>query len=480
MSERISTVSLVSCLGLVICCGGAADAWASGFALREQSAEGLGDAFAGQSAKAYDASTAFYNPAGMARLDSNEFSGSSAWIAPQAVFHGTNSSVLGGNVAGATGQNAIKAAAIGSVYSVWNASPDWKLGLSVATPFGMRSDYKENWVGRYQAMASDMTDVDFSMVASYRIDDHWSVGGGPRADYIKARLSQAVNFQPIGLQTAQGYQQGAVQAGQAAAAAAAAGQATTAAQLAAQAAALAANAQTASTWGDGLGKVEGDDFGYGYNLGALYEFDRGTRVGLNYRSRVAHTLSGTVIYQTPSSLALAGSAVTGQFANQNVTAKIMLPDSLNLGFYHDVDSRLAIMADVEWTHWGLFKELNVLGANGQAVSGTTEDWQNTWFLSLGDNYKLDDKWTLHSGIAFDQSPVKTQYRTARIPDFNRYWLAIGTSYAVTPAADVHLGYTHIFCDKASITKSANSLAGVLMGSYDNSIDIASVSFSVRF
>jgi long-chain fatty acid transport protein len=453
-------------LGLAICCGGAADAWASGFALHEQSAEGLGDAFAGQTAKAYDSSTVFYNPAGMARLDSNEVGASSAWIAPQAVFHGTNSSVLGGNVVGATGENAIKAAAIGSVYSVWNANPDWKLGLAVTTPFGMRSDYKENWVGRYQALASDMTDIDFAVAASYRVDDHLSVGGGPRSDYIKARLSEAINFQPIGLQTA-------AAAGAAAGQYAAAGQAL----LAAQSAALAANAQT---WGDGLGKVEGDDFGYGYNLGALYEFNNETRVGLDYRSRVSHTLSGTVIYQTPSLLSAAGPAVAGQFANQNVTAKITLPDSLNFGFYHDVNSRLAIMSDIQWTHWSLFKELNVLGANGQAVSSTTEDWQNTWFLSLGDNYKLDDKWTLHSGIAFDETPVKTAYRTARIPDSNRYWLAVGASYSVTPAADVHLSYTHIFCDKASINESANQLAGVLTGSYDNSIDIASLSFAVRF
>jgi long-chain fatty acid transport protein len=495
MSVSTRNATLVSCLGFAVLYGIAGDARASGFALREQSAEGLGDAFAGQSAKAYNASTVFYNPAGMANLNSNEFAGTTTWIAPDSQFKGSNSNPapLPGNVGGRNDLNAIKPAAIGSVFGVWNASPDWKFGVSVATPFGMRSDYKVNWVGRYQALASDVTDVDSSIVASYKINDHLSIGGGPRMDYLKARLSQAINFNALGLQAAQQYAAGAQQAatiaGQlqtAAAQAAAAGQTATATALAAQAAAagaqaqsLAANAQTTASWGDGLGKVEGDDYGVGYNVGVLYDFNAGTRVGLDYRSRSAHTLSGTVNNQTPSTLALAG-ATAAAFINQNATAKIMLPDSLNLGAYHEIDDRWAVLSSVEWTHWGLFKELNVIGANGQLISGTQENWHDTWFLSLGSNYKLTDQVTLHGGVAFDQSPVKDQYRTARIPDSNRYWLSGGASYSITPAADVHLSYTHIFADKASITESANPLAGVLTGSYANSVDMVSTSFSLRF
>ncbi len=479
MSINVRNATLVSCLGLAAFCGFGHDAHASGFALREQSAEGLGDAFAGQAAKAYNASTVFYNPAGMTNLDSNEIAGTTTWIAPVSQFKGSNSNVIGGNVGGRDDVNAIKAAAIGSVFGVWNASPDWKFGLAVSTPFGMRSDYKVNWVGRYQALASDVTDIDTSVVVAYKVDDHLSIGGGPRVDYLKARLSQAINFNALGLQAAQQYAAGAQQAQAAAQAAATAGQPQVAAALAAQASAAAAAAQTTASWGDGLGKVEGDDVGVGYNLGLLYEFSPGTRLGLDYRSRSSHTLSGTVTNQTPATLALAGAAAN-LFVNQNATAKITLPDSVNLGAYHEIDSRWAILSSVEWTHWGLFRQLNVVGANGQAISSTPENWQDTWFVSLGTNYKAFDKWTFHGGVAFDQSPVKDQYRTARIPDSNRYWLSAGASYAVASSAELHLGYTHIFADKASITESANSLAGVLTGSYANSVDIVSTSFVLRF
>jgi long-chain fatty acid transport protein len=477
MSFCARNATIVSCLGLAVWCGAVKDARASGFALREQSAEGLGDAFAGQSAKAYNASTVFYNPAGMSNLDSNEFAGTTTWIAPVAQFKGSNSLLPSGSVSGRDNTNAIKSAAIGSAFGVWSASPDWKFGASVATPFGMRSDYKPDWVGRYQALHSDVTDVDVSIVASYKIDDHLSVGGGPRIDYLKATLSQAVNFNTLGLATASSY----VSAAQAAAAAAAASSnPAQAAALAAQAASLASSAQTAASWGDGLAKVEGDDIGVGYNLGALYEFDSKTRLGLDYRSRSSHTLSGTVNYQAPSTLSLAGSTAN-LFVNQNATAKITLPDSVNLGGYHEIDDRWAVLASAEWTDWGLFKQLNVVGANGQAISSTQENWHDTWFLSLGTNFKATDKWTLHGGVAFDQSPVRDAFRTARIPDSNRYWLATGASYAVTPAADIHIGYTHIFADKASIQETAAApLSGTLTGSYSNSVDIVSTSFALRF
>ncbi|MTJ79411.1 MAG: transporter [Telmatospirillum sp.] len=494
MSFSTRNATVVSCLGLAVVCGWADAAHASGFALREQSAEGLGDAYAGQTAKAYNSSTAYYNPAGMTNLETNEVAGTTTWISPDANFKGSNSNVVGGSVNGRQDFNAITAAMVGSVFGVWKASPDWRFGLSVAVPYGMRSDYKVNWGGRYQALASDITDVDVSMVTAYRINDHWSVGGGPRVDYLKVRLSQAVNFNAIGLSAAQSYAAGASQAATAAAqlqnaaqAAAAAGQAQAAAAYAAQAQAaasqartLAANAQTTASWGDGLSKLEGDDYAVGYNLGVLYELDRNTRFGLDYRSRSSHTLSGTVTNQTPATLSLAGAPVAGRFSNQNATGKITLPDSLNIGVYHDINSRWAVMSDIQWTHWSLFQQLNVIGANGQAISSTQENWQDTWFFSLGTHYKIGDKWVLHGGVAFDQSPVKDQYRTARVPDSDRYWLSTGVSYIISANTEAHLGYTHIFADKATIRESANALAGVLTGSYDNSADTFSSSFVVRF
>ncbi len=437
MTGTVRTASLASLLGLITFGSTVATAWASGFALREDSAEGLGNAFAGQTAKAYDASTAYYNPAGMSQLSTSELAGSATWIAPSARFGGTNSSPFGGNVSGTTGFNGIKAAAIGSIFGVYHVNDDWALGLSVATPFGMRSEYKEDWVGRYQALASDLTDIEISPVVSYKVNSHWSVGGGPRIDYMDARLTNAINFAAVG---------------------------------------AGANLPPAiySTYSDGLGNVSGSDIGVGYVLSTLYRYDDSTRFGLTYRSRIFHQLSGNVSYQgTPGLLA-------SSFPDQGAKAKITLPDSFNLGAYHDLDQRWAVMSDVSWTHWSVFKTLNVVGDNGQGLSSTNEQWQDTWFMALGANYKPADRWTLHFGTAFDQSPVENQYRTARIPDSNRYWLSTGVSYNVLPSTELNVGYAHLFADSASISETANSAAGTLSGSYSNHADIFSTSIDFKF
>jgi|SRR5215470_14656409 len=61
-------------------------AQAGGFALNEQSVSGLGVAFAGGAAQASDASTIFFNPAGIALLNQGEFLLGTEFVIPQANF----------------------------------------------------------------------------------------------------------------------------------------------------------------------------------------------------------------------------------------------------------------------------------------------------------------------------------------------------------------------------------------------------------
>jgi len=437
MMGKLRFATCASVLGLGASFFTAGSALASGFALREESAEGLGNAFAGQTAKAYNASTVYYNPAGMSNLTQDEVAGTVTWIAPVAKFTGSNSSPFGGNLTGSQPSNAIKPAAVGTVFGVYKLNPDWTLGMSVAAPYGMRSDYKSDWVGRYQALHSDVTDIEFSPVLSYKVDEHWSVGGGPRVDYMEATLSQAVNSNAISL----GNGGGAVSQ-------------------------------------DGIGKVWGDDTGIGYVLSGLYKLDESTRAGITYRSRVDHKLDGSVQFNTPG---LNGAIASGaNLISQGASAKMTTPDSLVLGLYHELNEQWAVMSDLSWTHWSLFKSLNVVGDNSKTVNYTNEHWHNTYFASLGANFKPNDKWVLHAGLAYDQSAVHDGTRTARIPDSNRYWTGAGATYNVSPDANVSLAYAHLFADKASLVETANAASGTLTGSYDNSVDIVSASFVLKF
>jgi long-chain fatty acid transport protein len=109
-----------------------------------------------------------------------------------------------------------------------------------------------------------------------------------------------------------------------------------------------------------------------------------------------------------------------------------------------------------------------------------ENWRDTWFASVGANYRVTDKLTLQGGFAFDESPVTDANRTTRLPDANRYELGVGVQYAVLPNVTVQAAYLHGFVEGASIRNAASATSGVIQGRYNNSIDTWSLGAAVRF
>lgn len=409
-------------LGLMAALGFTAEAQASGFQLREQSSEGLGNAFAGSTAKAYNLSTIYYNPAGMTRLEGNQIAGSATWIAPVAKFSGSATSAATTPVSGSMGGDAIKDAAVGATYAMWDYRPDLKFGVAVTAPYGLRSEYEEDWVGRYHALQSNVTNINVSPSVAYRVNKELSLGAGLQFGYVKATLSQAINT---------------------------------------------------GAFGDALGKVEGEDFGYGFDLGALYEFTPKTRIGINWRSQMSYTLDGEATFQKPAVL-----AGVSDLRNSNATADLTTPDTVSVGIYHEVSPQWAVMSDIAWTNWSTFDELRIKYKDGRDDSVTPENWHDTWFFSLGATYTMDEKSKLHFGVAYDQAPMDTEDRTARIPDANRYWLSAGYTYAFSPNFEGNVGYTYIFADKATINESTET--GTLTGEYDAHVNIISASFVMKF
>lgn len=415
----------VLCLASVLCHG--APALASGFQLREQSAEGMGNAFAGSSAKAQDLSTIFYNPAGMTRLQGNAVQGEVAYIMPRSTFSGQanrNTGVGGGVVPGGSGGDAGVDTPLPSLYAMMSVSPDLKLGLAINTPYGLETDYDDNWVGRYMALNSKLMTIDITPSAAYRLNSRWSVGGGLNIQYASATLTNAIDNR------------------------------------------LAGNAS------DGKVEVTGDDWGVGVNLGVLYEFSPTSRVGLNYRSRVLHELEGKTDY---TNVVNAGSL--SSLVDSDATAKLTTPDTFSIGVYHELSPQWAVMGEAQYTNWSLFDHLTVDNKTG-TDSYVNEDWKDTVFLSAGATYKPNEKWKFQGGIAVDQSPVPEAHRTARIPDQDRLWLSAGLGYQLTEGMALAASYTHILVRDAEINESTSF--GKLVGSYDGSVDIFSASLKASF
>ncbi len=421
----------------------AGNAVASGYGLLDQSASSMGNAYAGGAAGAEDATTIFFNPAGMSRLSGKQVVVGATAILPSAKFSGTVTGLAplqtGGTV---TGGDAGSWALVPNAYFAMEVSPQMRVGLGIGAPFGLQTEYDATWVGRYQGIKSRLETINLNPSISYRVNDTVSLGAGVNYQRIRGELSSMTNY--------------------------------SAAAFAAGALAL------VGTNKEGLTTLTGSDSAWGYNFGALINISPKTRVGVAYRSRIKYNLGGTVTFANrPAALAAA-------LPDQAVTLAISTPDTFSISAFHQLDDKWEIMGDATWTGWSVFQQLNVLKTNGTPLSAATpENWKDTWRISAGATYHYSSQWLARVGVGFDQSPVPDAYRTVRIPDENRYQIALGGQYKPTRDSAIDFGYSHLFINNASLNQSAavnTDLAGkgYLSGSYKVSADLFSVQYSYGF
>ena len=443
----------VSVAGALIAMSG--NAAASAFALIEQSS-GLGNAFAGGAAGAEDATTIFFNPAGMSRLKGKQVTVAGSLIQPSAKFSDTGSqaataqATLGGN-----GGDAGGLAFVPNTYMVMEVEPALRVGLGINAPFGLKTDYDPTWVGRFQAIKSKIQTVNLNPSLAYQMNDSVSLGLGLNYQRISGDLSSAVNYS------------------------AAAGLAlvTTPGLSPAQQAALGAVAVGSA---EGVSAISGSDSAWGYNLGALFNVTPRTRIGLSYRSKITYNLNGSITFSNVPA-ALSGSPT---LANGNVTLPISMPDAFSISGFHQLNDKWDLMADATRTGWGILQQMVISRTDGTVVQSTQENWKNTWRVAVGASYHHNEQWMSRLGVAYDQTPVPDAYRTARIPDSNRTWLAFGGQYKSSSSSKVDFAYAHLFMNNATIANNQNiagtSANGNLVGTYRNSVDILSVQYAYSF
>lgn len=452
---------MVMVLSLALLEWGAASgsAMASGYALREQSTVAFGNAFAGSAAAAEDPSFMFFNPAGLTRLPGNQVVVGGSMVMPDSHFkNGEASTARGVGLSGGDGGNDVASDALVPVfYAQWDIQQTFdldenvKFGLGVNVPFGLESDYANGWMGRYYALHSRLSSISINPVVAYEVIDGLSIAAGPQFQYTDARLTNAIDFGSI-----------------------------------AQASGPPLSRLARPGQQDGRSTVDGDDWGYGYSLGVLYEPWKGTRFGAAFRSSIDHNLRGNADFRLDSAgVGQLISARTGAFTNTGAQAKIETPWAATFGFYHELDDQWALMGTVERTGWSAFKDLTVKFANpAQPDSVTDNSWNDSWFGALGVTYRPREDWTLRCGGAWDESPTPSGKATPRIPADGRAWLAFGVGYRPLPNVAIDFGYAHLFLPDTKINLTAsqegNAFRGNLSGDAETSIDMISLQGRVSF
>ena len=405
-------------------------------------------AFSGGVSEASDPSTAYSNPAGMSQIQGIQLQLNSNLVLPSATFSGSNTITGLGTTTGTTG-NVVQTAVTGGIALVAPINERVNFGVALMTPYGQRVSNPANWVGHYQSLVSSITDISLSLAASYKINDQFSIGGGPVIDEFEARLTQAVN---------------------------------TYSQL--------ANVNPAltpySTIGNTVADMHGSDAGIGFNIGGMYKLDAQTNIGVDYRSQIKHSVTGNQTV-TPSA-AIAGIPTYGTLIAANIASlssaaatSVTLPDSVNIGITRQVTPDLKLMAEAQWTDWSVLKTI-VVTTNSPTTSSTlNENWRNTFYVGAGADYRLNEKLTLKGGLGFDQSPVTFSNRTTRIPDGDRIIVGLGASYEVSKSMRAEVGYAHLFVGSQSINNAADLLkgTGTIVGKYSDTVDVLSLSLTIK-
>jgi long-chain fatty acid transport protein len=455
-------------------------AHASGFQLRENSVKNLGRSQAGTAVANGDAAVVSNNPGAMGFIDQNTIQADVTIIDLTADFDGsacthvsaTTCLPVGGGDGGDPG-DATPVPAIAAVFPMHGALEKLTLGASISAPFGLKTEYDSDWIGRYNAVTSDVKTVDLTLSAAVKIHPRFSIGAGFIYEKADVTLTNMVDYGAI-LASAgiPGATPGALNGG------------TT----------------------DGLAKVTGDSHGFGWVAGFEWRPIDQLSIGYSHRSELDQDIKGDATFNAPA--VFAGSqplfqqmaaqclmapptnpcyaqlptllALGNGFVPTDASAALTTPSIDTLSLRYDFSDAFRLMADVQRTDWHSLRSVDIHFDNPyQAPSSEAFDWNDSTLVSLGAEWDINPTWTLRGGVARDQTPTHDSTRTPRLPDNTRTLLSIGVTWHATDAFSVDAAYQHISIETPSID-AFTSLGTELTGDFDGHADLLGIAAQYRF
>jgi long-chain fatty acid transport protein len=419
MKQSPFQFKIISTAIATLCMAGSVQA--AGFALLEQNASGAGVAYAGKAAIGEDASAAWFNPASMSRLKERQVVLGGHYIDLNSEFNNEGTTPGTGRDVGDFGSEGY----IPNFHLVIPFNDRINVGLSVGTPFGLKTDYQPDWIGRFQGVTSDIKSVNINPSISYKVNDQWSVGAGVSVQKLDAKLSSVATLPLVG---------------------------------------------------ESLTTIAGDGWGYGFNLGVMGQLTPATRVGVAYRSAIEQDLEGNVTFSGPAAAS----------QNSDLRSKIRLPASLSLSSVTDLNPKWQLLADATWTEWTTIQKLQFdrvnAGAGAAPIPVQDYEWKNSWRFAVGGIYKYSDTINLKAGVAYDMTPVPDERRKVRLPDEDRITLAVGSQYKFDKATTFDVAFQYVMPDKAKIdsTEGAGGAQSRVLGTAEGDAFILSGQVSYKF
>ncbi len=395
----------VALTAIAVAAAFASTAHAAGFMLTEQSAGSLGRAYAGAGVDGTDLSGVYYNPATMVL-----HKGTAVQLGLVGV--GLNLDYAGEDGTTANGRN--KAEVIPHGYFVHQINDTVWFGLGVTVPFGMGTEYDSHWDQADRGISANIQTVDINPNFAFKLSEKFSVGFGASIQYAQADLKK---------RTTLGYDE---------------------------------NTQALTT---AESEIDADSIAWGWNVGFMWSPVENFRVGVSYRSQIRHDAEGDLTLKDPRNTKIPGSNNIwgGSVPNQGEEgmkvnalmntydgyATVTAPAWAMASVAWDVNDLVSLYGTFRWTDWSSFDKLEITSDVGLGET-ITNKWRDTYLGSLGMDLRLTDWWTLRGGIAYESSPIsKPEYRTAIIPDADRWWFAIGSSFKWSDNFQTDVSFAHL-------------------------------------
>lgn len=379
------TMKAAAAAVMAVCAASAAHA--AGFMLTEQSAGALGRAYAGVGVDGTDISGVYYNPATMTLHPGTKIQAGFVAIGLDLAFEGSGSA-NNVNYDGVTENGQYNTQAIPHGYISHQINDSVWVGLAMTVPFGMGTEYKDEWPLANRGISAEVLTFDFNPNVAWKVSDKLSLGAGISIQYAAADLKLRKD----------------------------------------QASGMSVNSE-----------VDADSFAWGFNAGLMWSPLENLRFGLSYRSRINHNADGDVT--------LSGNeGIVGRLGpKHDATATISTPAWLMATAAWDVNDLLSLYATFRWTDWSSFDELTIKTNHPLVGDSIKNKWQDTYLFSVGADLRFTNWWTFRAGIGYETSAVDDpQYRTAIIPDADRWWFALGSSFKATEnmQIDVSAAWLH--------------------------------------
>ena len=404
---------------------------AAGFAVNEQSSTASGTALAGNAASDTDISFSYWNPALFANATETTLYINGSYVSPSADI--TNQT--GRSAAGVTSTQAssepVDDAFIPSIYLAVPVSESTVLGVSLNVPYALKSEYDQNWAGKYHATNTELEDISLSFSAAHRLNDWIDIGASIQLHSSSMTLDSAV-------------------------------------------------VDISAPLADGQGNLELEDsLSYGYSVGIALEPTESTRIGIGYRSEVKVNQKGNAKFTDVDATTAAAFGIV----DTTISADNTLPSLLTLSAEHDLTDDLTLGLTAMRTGWSSVQELNVDYDSSQSNSVLTLNYDDVWFYSVGLTYDYSEDLVLRTGYALDNSPSDSQYLSPRAPGSDRQWITFGGSYNVSEDTQIMFSYIHLTSDEAKVNKDGtgeDAARGSFSADYDISANIFALAVNTTF